>query len=86
MKLVKDAYGSWNAEVVFITSNYIGNSEMMEVRARRLVLFRWARHALAACALLLPLCACVFPVLIVLSFFRDARKPASRASELSGTS
>ncbi|KAH9901176.1 hypothetical protein C8Q73DRAFT_233673 [Cubamyces lactineus] len=30
MKLLRDVYKSWNAEVVFITSNYIGNSEMME--------------------------------------------------------
>ncbi|KAJ6455800.1 hypothetical protein C8R45DRAFT_588436 [Mycena sanguinolenta] len=30
MKLLKEIYHSWNAEVVFITSNYIGNSEMME--------------------------------------------------------
>ncbi|EMD33120.1 hypothetical protein CERSUDRAFT_87441 [Gelatoporia subvermispora B] len=30
MKLVKDAYTSWGAEVVFITSNYQGNKEIME--------------------------------------------------------
>jgi hypothetical protein len=30
MKLVKDAYDSWGAEVVFITSNYQGNGELME--------------------------------------------------------
>ena len=30
MKLVKDAYYSWGAEVVFITSNYQGNKEIME--------------------------------------------------------
>ena len=30
MKLVKDAYKEWKAEVVFITSNYQGNSEIME--------------------------------------------------------
>jgi hypothetical protein len=30
MKLVKDAYKSWGAEVVFITSNYQGNQEIME--------------------------------------------------------
>ncbi|OCB85780.1 hypothetical protein A7U60_g7132 [Sanghuangporus baumii] len=30
MKLVRDAYHSWNAEVVFITSNYQGNQEIME--------------------------------------------------------
>ncbi|KAJ7702714.1 hypothetical protein B0H17DRAFT_1167086 [Mycena rosella] len=30
MKLLRDVYHSWNAEVVFITSNYIGNSEIME--------------------------------------------------------
>ena len=30
MKLVKEAYKSWNAEVVFITSNYQGNQELME--------------------------------------------------------
>ncbi|KAJ7219073.1 hypothetical protein GGX14DRAFT_589811 [Mycena pura] len=30
MKLLKEVYYSWNAEVVFITSNFIGNSEMME--------------------------------------------------------
>ncbi|KAK7043662.1 hypothetical protein VNI00_008273 [Paramarasmius palmivorus] len=30
MKLVREAYKTWNAEVVFITSNYIGNSEIME--------------------------------------------------------
>ncbi|KAL7283221.1 hypothetical protein ACG7TL_002648 [Trametes sanguinea] len=30
MKILKDVYKSWNAEIVFITSNYIGNSEMMQ--------------------------------------------------------
>lgn len=30
MKLVKEAYTSWGAEVVFITSNYHGNKEIME--------------------------------------------------------
>ena len=30
MKLIKDAYQAWGAEVVFITSNYQGNQEMME--------------------------------------------------------
>lgn len=30
MKLVKEAYASWGAEVVFITSNYVGNSEIMQ--------------------------------------------------------
>jgi len=30
MKLIKEAYMSWNAEVVFITSNRAGNQEMME--------------------------------------------------------
>ncbi|EIW60578.1 uncharacterized protein TRAVEDRAFT_19223 [Trametes versicolor FP-101664 SS1] len=30
MKILKDVYKSWNAEVVFITSNYIGNTEMMQ--------------------------------------------------------
>ncbi|TFK20782.1 hypothetical protein FA15DRAFT_112343 [Coprinopsis marcescibilis] len=30
MKLIKEAYYSWGAEVVFITSNYQGNKEMME--------------------------------------------------------
>ncbi|THU85717.1 hypothetical protein K435DRAFT_685032 [Dendrothele bispora CBS 962.96] len=30
MQLIKDVYKSWNAEVVFITSNWIGNKEMME--------------------------------------------------------
>jgi hypothetical protein len=30
MKLVRDAYWSWGAEVVFITSNYQGNKEIME--------------------------------------------------------
>ena len=30
MKLVKDAYREWNAEVVFITSNWAGNKEIME--------------------------------------------------------
>lgn len=30
MKLIKEAYISWNAEVVFITSNWQGNKEMME--------------------------------------------------------
>ncbi|THH13259.1 hypothetical protein EW146_g6937 [Bondarzewia mesenterica] len=30
MKLVKETYASWNAEVVFITSNYQGNTEIME--------------------------------------------------------
>ena len=30
MKLVRDAYHSFNAEVVFITSNYQGNQEIME--------------------------------------------------------
>lgn len=30
MKLVKEAYKSFGAEVVFITSNYLGNRELME--------------------------------------------------------
>lgn len=30
MKLIKETYASWGAEVVFITSNYQGNKEMME--------------------------------------------------------
>jgi len=30
MKLVKEAYAYWKAEVVFITSNYQGNTEIME--------------------------------------------------------
>ncbi|KAK7473073.1 hypothetical protein VKT23_001176 [Stygiomarasmius scandens] len=30
MQLIKDVYKSWNAEVVFITSNFVGNKEMME--------------------------------------------------------
>lgn len=30
MKILKEAYYGWGAEVVFITSNYIGNSEIME--------------------------------------------------------
>ena len=30
MKLIKETYVSWRAEVVFITSNYRGNQEMME--------------------------------------------------------
>ncbi|KAF8967953.1 hypothetical protein BDZ97DRAFT_1655773 [Flammula alnicola] len=30
MKLIKEVYKSWNAEVVFITSNFQGNQEMME--------------------------------------------------------
>jgi hypothetical protein len=30
MKLIKEAYYSWGAEVVFITSNWMGNKEMME--------------------------------------------------------
>ena len=30
MKLIKEAYYSWGAEVVFITSNPQGNREMME--------------------------------------------------------
>lgn len=30
MKLVKDVYASWQAEVVFITSNFQGNKEIME--------------------------------------------------------
>ncbi|KAF8633334.1 hypothetical protein AX17_004506 [Amanita inopinata Kibby_2008] len=30
MQLIKDAYASWKAEVVFITSNEKGNQEMME--------------------------------------------------------
>ena len=30
MKLIKETYVSWGAEVVFITSNYQGNQEMME--------------------------------------------------------
>jgi hypothetical protein len=29
MKLVKETYASWNAEVVFITSNWVGNEEIM---------------------------------------------------------
>ena len=30
MKIIKETYASWGAEVVFITSNYKGNQEMME--------------------------------------------------------
>ena len=30
MKLVKEVYASWRAEVVFITSNRQGNQEIME--------------------------------------------------------
>jgi hypothetical protein len=30
MKLICETYASWRAEVVFITSNYQGNQEMME--------------------------------------------------------
>ncbi|KAI0692092.1 hypothetical protein BC835DRAFT_1407133 [Cytidiella melzeri] len=30
MKLVREAYYSWGAEVVFITSNFLGNKEIME--------------------------------------------------------
>ena len=30
MGLIKEAYVSWNAEIVFITSNRTGNKEMME--------------------------------------------------------
>ncbi|KAH9057127.1 hypothetical protein EDB83DRAFT_2506802 [Lactarius deliciosus] len=30
MKILKEAVHSWDAEVVFITSNYIGNSEIMQ--------------------------------------------------------
>ncbi|KAJ3838878.1 hypothetical protein F5878DRAFT_660803 [Lentinula raphanica] len=30
MQLIKEVYESWNAEIVFITSNWIGNKEMME--------------------------------------------------------
>ncbi|KIK59691.1 hypothetical protein GYMLUDRAFT_651800 [Collybiopsis luxurians FD-317 M1] len=30
MKLLREAYDSWGAEVVFVTSNYIGNSEIMQ--------------------------------------------------------
>lgn len=30
MKLIKETYLSWGAEVVFITSNLQGNKEMME--------------------------------------------------------
>jgi hypothetical protein len=30
MKLIKEVYHSWGAEVVFITSNLQGNREMME--------------------------------------------------------
>jgi hypothetical protein len=30
MKLIKEVYDAWEAEVVFITSNWQGNKEMME--------------------------------------------------------
>jgi hypothetical protein len=30
MKLIKEAYYTWGAEVVLITSNWQGNKEMME--------------------------------------------------------
>lgn len=30
MKLLKETYNTWEAEVIFITSNYQGNREMME--------------------------------------------------------
>jgi len=29
VQLLKDVWKSWNAEVIFITSNYQGNTEMM---------------------------------------------------------
>lgn len=29
MKLIRDVYKTWNAEVVFITSNFVGNREML---------------------------------------------------------
>jgi hypothetical protein len=30
MKILKEVYDTWQAEVVFITSNYIGNSEIQQ--------------------------------------------------------
>jgi len=30
VQLLKDVWKSWNAEVIFITSNFQGNKEMME--------------------------------------------------------
>ncbi|KAH9171512.1 hypothetical protein EDB89DRAFT_1852291 [Lactarius sanguifluus] len=30
MRILKEAYDAWGAEVVFITSNYVGNSEIMQ--------------------------------------------------------
>lgn len=30
MQLIKDTYRSWGAEVVFITSNWAGNKEIVE--------------------------------------------------------
>jgi hypothetical protein len=30
MELIQEVYDSWGAEVVFITSNFDGNREMME--------------------------------------------------------
>ena len=30
VKLIRDVYRAWKAEVVFITSNWQGNKEMME--------------------------------------------------------
>ncbi|KAF7791249.1 hypothetical protein EIP86_002263 [Pleurotus ostreatoroseus] len=38
MKLLKEVYDRWEAEVVFITSNYIGNSEMMQATIEPLCL------------------------------------------------
>jgi hypothetical protein len=30
MKILKEVYEYWQAEVVFITSNYVGNSEIQQ--------------------------------------------------------
>lgn len=30
MQLIREVYDAWGAEVVFITSNWAGNKEMME--------------------------------------------------------
>jgi len=30
MKILKEVYDTWQAEVVFITSNYVGNAEIQQ--------------------------------------------------------
>ena len=78
--------------VVFITSNYIGNSEMMEVRAPAPPFRRpLRRRPVASVGRGSPACEAhtggkLTLTLTPSSTYRDAKRPVSRASARSGTS